>query len=394
MSRILNTVLALDRWIDSIRVDWPTPGYGGPVVHWWSHQLVYRGTGLDWRYEGIIAGYIDLWRFDGDEQWLEKARRAGEDVLAGQLPDGHFLNSRFELNPGTGGTPHEAAVDIALFRLSQAFSSIDPPFSQRCHNAAVINLRRAYYERLWDPASETLMDSPTGETFVPNKAATFLEAVLLHAETTGNPRLIERYAVPAARRILEMQVNDPDSFLDGAIAQNRFGSRVVLAYFPLYIARCIPPLFRLSATTGDDRVHRAALSAAQFLARCRFTDGSYPQVLYPKRRRVDMPRWIAGAGDILRALEAANQYGTTISTAPTLEWILSGARDDGRIATARGFDRVLPVFTRQDRALDEIGVAGWIDKAFRVLASQLAASSARSFVASDEWVREPTRTYR
>ena len=47
--RITAAVLGLDRWFDAMRTTWPTPGYGGPVVHWWNHCLVYRGAGLDWR---------------------------------------------------------------------------------------------------------------------------------------------------------------------------------------------------------------------------------------------------------------------------------------------------------------------------------------------------------
>ena len=35
--RVTATVLGLDRWFDAMRVDWPSPGYGGPVVHWWNH---------------------------------------------------------------------------------------------------------------------------------------------------------------------------------------------------------------------------------------------------------------------------------------------------------------------------------------------------------------------
>ena len=102
---IVSAILGLDRWFDSLRVEWPTPGYGGPVVHWWNHCLGYQGTGLDWRYEGIIAGYLALWERTDQRVWLDKAVRAGKDLVNGQLPDGSFRNSRFELNPGIGGTP-------------------------------------------------------------------------------------------------------------------------------------------------------------------------------------------------------------------------------------------------------------------------------------------------
>src|SRR4051794_40779925 len=31
--RIADAVLGLDGWFESMRTDWPTTGYGGPVVH-------------------------------------------------------------------------------------------------------------------------------------------------------------------------------------------------------------------------------------------------------------------------------------------------------------------------------------------------------------------------
>ena len=43
---IWNAITGLDAWFDSMRVEWPTPGYGGPVVHWWNHSLAYQGAGF------------------------------------------------------------------------------------------------------------------------------------------------------------------------------------------------------------------------------------------------------------------------------------------------------------------------------------------------------------
>jgi hypothetical protein len=367
MAAIRAAVLGLDRWLDSIRIDWPTPGYGGPVVHWWNHQLAYRGTGLDWRYEGIVGGYLDLWRRDGARHWLDKAARAGDDLIGGQLPNGHFRNSRFEQNPGEGGTPHEAAVDVALLSLADALIDRDPDRSGQYRGAAERNLEAFLIGQLWHAPTATLRDGIDTDSFVPNKAATFIEVVLLLSDLNGDPDLIERYAIPTAEKIVDMQVRYPGDPLHGAIAQNRFGGEVVHAFFPLYVARCLPPLLDLATRTGDDGLRDAALAGARFLERCRNRDGSYPQALYPNGRRVDQPRWVAGAGDILRALLVANQYGAEIPNDRTVEWILSGARTDGRIVTAQGFGRVLPFLLRRDRALDEIGVAGWCDKAFRAL---------------------------
>jgi hypothetical protein len=370
-AKIANVVAGLDRWLDATRVDWPTPGYGGPVVHWWNHCLAYQGAGLDWRYEGIIDGYLTLWQRSGDAGWLDKARRAGNDLVCGQRADGHFTNSQFELNPGIGGTPHEAAADVGLLLLTRALRAIDDPAADRYLDVAARNLEQYWFGRLWHEPTHTLWDSPDTPSFVPNKAATFTEAVLLLAELTAQPDLIERYARPTADHILAMQVNEPADRLDGAIAQNRFGDRVIHSYFPLYIARCVPALIQLSERTGDLRYRNAAIRAAAFVARVRESDGGAPQVLYPRGRQNRSPRWIAGAGDIVRALDLASANGAGVDSGPTVGWIMRGARNDGRIATAEGFGRIVPFISRRDRFADEIGVVGWADKSFRALANHV-----------------------
>jgi hypothetical protein len=364
---ISNAVIGLDRWFDSMRVDFPTPGYGGQVVHWWNHCLAYRGSGLDWRYEGIIDGYLTLWQRCGDRRWLDKACRAGDDLLGGQLHDGRFVNSQFELNPGDGGTPHEAAADVGLLLLARTLREAEDPAADRYLAGAQRNLEWYWLGQLWHEDTGTLWDSPNTPSFVPNKAATFIEAMLLLAELTADQTVIAKYAIPTAEHILKMQVDRPGGGLNGAIAQNRFGDRVVESYFPLYIARCIPALLQLTSETGDDRYQSAAQKAATFVVRVRESDGGLPQVLYSNRRINRNPRWIAGAGDVVRALDLAAESGAEVDSAPTIDWILRGVRDDGRIATADGFGRILPILSRRDRFADELGVVGWADKAFRAL---------------------------
>src|SRR6185369_14937464 len=106
--------LALAGWLEATRGD---DGFGGPVAHWWRDCLVDCRAGHDWRYEGIVAGYLALAAATGDGRWLAAARRAGDDVVAAQGPDGHYSRSQFEMNPGTAGTPHESGASIGLLRL-------------------------------------------------------------------------------------------------------------------------------------------------------------------------------------------------------------------------------------------------------------------------------------
>jgi hypothetical protein len=365
---IATVVNGLDRWFESMRVDWPIPGYGGPVVHWWNHCLTYQGAGLDWRYEGIIDGYLTLWKKTGNAVWLEKARLAGDDLVGGQRSDSHFTNSRFELNPGQGGTPHEVACDLALLLLARELRAIGRADADLYLEAARRNLEDFALGGLWDGPSATFRDGISGSTFVPNKAATFVEAVLLLRELTGLSGHLERYAIPTGDQILALQMRHPGDELDGAIAQNRLGGRIVESYFPIYIARCVPGLLQLAEASAEERFRDAALAAVTFLDRIREPDGGFPMVLYRNGRRNRFPRWIAGTGDVVRAFDLAHAAGAAVDASPTIQWILRGARADGRIATADGFDRLIPWISRRERATGEIGVVGWCDKAFRAFA--------------------------
>ena len=100
LETIADAVLGIDAWLDTMRCE---RGYSGPVTHRWRDCLIYTGVGFDWRYEGIISGYIRLHQVTGESRWLAKARRAGEDLISAQLPDGCFPASSFETNPAPGG---------------------------------------------------------------------------------------------------------------------------------------------------------------------------------------------------------------------------------------------------------------------------------------------------
>ena len=117
-------------------------------------------------------------------------------------------------------------------------------------------------------------------------------------------------------------------------------------------------------------------------------DGGFPQVIYRKGKMNRYPRWIAGAGDIVRAFVTANEYGAEVDPIPTINWILSGVRLDGHIATASGFRRVVPWVSRRDRHADEIGVVGWCDKAFRALS---IVASHHSYASNSDVVRGSRR---
>jgi hypothetical protein len=362
-----HAAVRLAGWIERTR---RPGGYGGPVAHWWRDCLLDCRSGRDWRYEGVIAGYLELHRRSGAERWLAGAVAAGNDLVAAQGTDGCFERSRFELNPGRGGTPHEAAAAGSLLRLGLHLRQRDPSTAQPFLAAASASLQLGHIERLWDPEAGAFRDDASQPSFVPNKSCTLIEALVLQSEASGDPSYVERYALPTAQMVLRLQIRRPGSRLDGAIAQNRIGRQVVAKYFPYYVARCIPGLLAAHAHAPDDRYAAAALAAGAFVARWRDPDGGFPQVVYDDERTCRFPKWLAAAGDVLRALSMLESLGLAFDPAPTEAWLRSAFLPTGGVMTARGF--AAQATNRADggpaELRDLLSVVGWADKAFRYLA--------------------------
>jgi hypothetical protein len=361
----LETILKIDAWLDSMR---QPGGYGGPVVHWWEDCLTYSGPGLDWRYEGIILGYLNLWQATGEGRWLEKALRAGDDLLAGQQPSGNYHNSCFELNPNSGGTPHEAAADLGLLRLAAVLKEGGDPAWPRYFQAAHSNLQRFYLDRLWDGAAQRFNDVPGVPSFVPNKSATLVLALLADADLSGEATHLETHIRPTLEAICDFQVQGGD--LAGGITQNSLRGQRVKKIFPYYTARCIPALVLGYQRLGAEAYLEAAMAAGSFIINSRYPDGSWPQVRYPGGRVNRYPQWVAPVGDVLLALDLLQPYGLDDEREPTLDWLLAGRLPDGSFRSGVGFGRArIPPHKTDPR--DEIACVGWTDKAFRYLTTLL-----------------------
>jgi hypothetical protein len=365
------TVANLDAWFETIRCD---DGYGGPVAHWWQQSLMYTGAALDWRYEGIITGYLTLWERTKDDTWLGRAVRAGDDLVSGQRPDGHFRASGFEINPSTAGTPHEAACDAALLRLSYALKQAGDHRWNVYLETAWSNLEQFYIGQLWDSESRSFRDGTQGDLFVPNKAATAAESMFLLSELTQDERWTEEFAIPTVLRVLGYQVQSNDE-LEGAIAQNSINGQTIKKYFPIYIARCIPAMLRAFQSNGDGRFLDAAIRAVSFIERWISDDGSVPTVVYHDKRSSSTPVWIAPLADILRAADELKSFGYRAEVEAIANRVIEGQDETGGIQTARGF--AAQAFGRQSMipdARDLLHVAGWCDKAFRWIASNASDS--------------------
>ncbi len=389
--RTINLAVArLDAWLETMH---GPGGYGGPVCHWWQQCFTYTGAGLDWRYEGIITGYLNLWQRTGESRWRERAIRAGQDLIGGQQSDGTFAFSGFEMNPARMGTPHEAACDVALLRLASALRQDGNESWMMPFNAAGQNIRHVYLERLWDEERQRISDGKPDASFVPNKAATASNALISLATMSGDAELIDRYAIPTINHILDHQIR-ADSPFDGAIAQNSFGSQQIDKYFPIYIARCIPALLEAWSLTGSERYIDAAVAAMRFIDRWVVDDGSIPTVVYPDGRTSTGPMWIAPLGDILLAFDLISPFETFATHEAVLSRMLNGQDETGGIQTATKFEcqsgwkaSELP------DVRDLLHVAGWCDKAFRYLSRHvsedpLPSASPSEFVRSATFLRD------
>lgn len=351
-------------------------GYSGPVAHWWYNCLTYTGVGLDWRYEGIILGYLNLYEQTGDQRWLVKARRAGDDLVRGQLPTGNYRNSSFELNPYTGGTPHEAAADIALLSLAKVLMQEQGSSYDQYLDVAKRNLEGYYARYLSHPDQGIIYDHVTHSAFVPNKAATGAEAFLLLSQVTGDENWAEKYALSSIDFVLKHQVSG-GSF-DGAIHQLSVRGQPDGRFFPYYIARCASGLFELYRWSGRQAHLNGALRAADFVCRHMRVDGSFPQVIYANGRVGEYPKWVAATGDILRVVRLARQHGFSWDEAPTWAWLRNGQDQSGAFRSALGFG--VQVSQRQSALKPEfrdiLAVVGWVDKAFRYLTERMSPSEA------------------
>jgi hypothetical protein len=149
------------------------------------------------------------------------------------------------------------------------------------------------------------------------------------------------------------------------------------AFFPFYVARCVPGLLAGYEHTGDERLIDAALRAMGFVLRWQHDDGSFPQVVYPGGRVNRYPEWVAGAGDILRAMVLLAPHGLRADRERSEAWLLSGWEPHGGVRTAHGF--AAQVSQRDPGALPEfrdlLPVVGWGDKAFRYLSEVLVHDS-------------------
>lgn len=349
-------IAKLDAWLETMR---QPGGYGGPVAHWWQNRFRYTGPGLDWRYEGILCGYADLYRRSGSARWRQRLNRAAHDLIAAQRSDGHYPASRFEINPGVRGTPHEAAASLGLLYVLDVLDDPDTALktARRNLDCLITDFR--------DSDRRGFNDALNSRGRVPNKLATFAEALLRLAVANNE----ERYADEAKAALDEVVAyQHANGSLAGAVHQYAPGAGPGDGrFFPYYNARCIPPLLYASERLGEPHYRQVAHDIFGFLERTEMDDGGWPQIVYARGRPAVWPRWLAGSADILLAYHALGKPLPTQS----LTRLLDAQQPSGGFPSAEGFAaqiRQRPPRNHPDYR-DVVAVVGWNDKVLRLLAT-------------------------
>jgi hypothetical protein len=358
MNEISVTISKLDKWLETMRA---REGYTGPISHWWDSSFLYTGVQIDWKYEGIITGYLELYRKTGNTLWLERATTAADDAVNNQLPTKKFLNSSFQVGPIEGGTPHEAAVDVGLLELSKALKEENNKNWTKYFKCAEDNIKEFLINGLW--SGKGFQEQPWDATLVPNKNATTIEALILYSELTGED--LSKYLIPSADVILDSQVLE--GAREGGIIHRGTGTHKLA--IGIYTARCVSGLLRLFNHKSDERYLEACKKAAQFLEGLITEKGTYFGY-YKDEAMIKCPSWISPSGDVLRALVLAKRQSIKVndrSIENLVQLISKNQEMSGGIRTAYGFKNKGSKKECEDipEFRDILPVVGWNDKVLR-----------------------------
>lgn len=389
---LVRALAGLDAWLESMR---GPDGYGGPIAHWWESNFLYTGALYDWRYEGVIEGYHELYLRTGQSAFLDRATRAAGDLLPRQLPDGRWRRSSFQFGPVAGGTPHEAGLDLALLRLARTLRGLGRGEEGDAYvHAARANIEGYWIGQLWN--GRGFQDQPYNASLVANKHATLLEALVELETLTGAD--FGSYIGRCAEVVMGAQVRRGPQ-RGGTVHLGIGPSRLAI---PIYTARSMNGLMSFLDRTGDPRAAAAVREAADFLLRLT-TPGGVLWGIYGTGRTARNPLMVAGAGDVLRCLLRIRERDLAPVDAGvrTLTNLLLEAQSPaGGLPTARGFAaKALGRPTPQTELRDVLPVVGWVDKAFRALClalplgSQVSPGDVRPYEVPVMW-RGQRRTFR
>ncbi len=350
----------LEAWFETMRGE---GGYYGPVVGLRGVAPAWCGPGHDWRWEGLLDGWITLHRRTGSPVYLDRMEQAMRELCPAQLANGAFLNSYFESNPLEGGMPYEPALMAAVLRAARyrgeqgrAWPDGVPGMLERFVNERLI-------KELWNKTLRTFNNwmQSDFDVYSPPAVAAIVETLIEYGALTGTVDRWAPYVAGAAESLLKSQIRKGP--LAGAMpVSNREGASAS----PFLAARCLPALACLHGRTGDARFEEAGVALVDFVRRSLTPDGGIPFMVYANRPARVTPLFTGATAGTLVALDRVQRLEAGL-LGPSLHWLLERQTASGAFDTAVGFGSG----SRSPRVpdwRDVLPVCGWADKVYALLA--------------------------
>lgn len=252
--------------------------FGGMIATWWSSTLETAAPHPMNQYAALEA-FLDLSeRGPSAEPWIEEAKRIGEGLLNFRTQDGGFRNAYGDIPGKSDGPVLHAPGITALSRLYR-----------RTGEAAYLDGALGVYRHIRERWA------PEGLLFhrVANQQCKWAEALLGLFEATGDSAFREM-AAKAFAEALEHQIQEGE--MEGAFHQGRLDDRLIT----VYSAKCLTPLVRWYAATGDERALVSARKLALYLRHCEVSAGIWRAAALPDGRSYRCWRLVAGLDRRLR----------------------------------------------------------------------------------------------
>lgn len=353
--------LALGRliaWFDTMRTG---AGHGGPVVGLRGVSMACCMAGFDWRWEGLLDGWIELHRRTGEPVWLDRMDEALRAIASAGLANGAFRNSSFEFNPFEGGMPHEPAMIAAALRARARLVSEGRTPPPEFDEAAARFVAERLVRELWSKLLRTFKNwmQSDFERCTPSAVAAAVEVLDAWTAISGDAQTHDAHLEGAGASLLAAQIrNGPAA---GGFPSTHPGPASANPYLS---ARILPALERLFARTNDVRYSECALRLIDFLRRHARRSGGFPLLVHTDRPVTSAPLFVGATAGVLVALRRAGQAGA-VAEEPHVRFVLAHQSAAGGFDTAEGFDAhrgAAPDWR------DVVPVCGWADKIHHLLA--------------------------
>jgi len=360
---------ALEGWLETQH---GAGGFYGPSVGLRGVSMAWCGPSHDWRWEGLLDGWIALHRGTRNPAYLDRIERACRDLQSAQLADGSFRNSSFDLNPLEGGMPHEPAVMAAVLRAGRYLREAGRAWPEGSASMVERFVEERLIKALWNKTLRTFNNwlQSDFEVYSPPAVAAIVETLFEYGGLAGTTERWAPYIAGAAESLLKSQ------FRDGPLA----GAMPVTSTdrgtaSPYQASRCLPALALLHRVTGDRRFGECGEALAGFVNGAFQDDGGIACAMFAGRPHRVTPLFTGATAGALLALNRSGRRDEA-RWQRQIGWLLALQSESGGFDTAVGFGTGLPPRDPPDWR-DAIPVCGWTAHVFALLANRTATNTSQ-----------------